>query len=152
MNVKFLLLFLHLMFVATWLGCVLTEALFEHSIEPDWEMRSFIARLHWSIDKYVEIPSFIGVLITGVALLFTTAVTPLLIVKIAFGLLAIVSNALCVLLVAKRLAAVRANDVRRYEQLDHWQHKWGALVLLGIVVAMAVGGYLFANTNFQGVN
>ncbi|WP_095144274.1 hypothetical protein [Pseudomonas sp. Irchel s3b6] len=148
MSLKLLLLFLHLLFVATWLGCILVEAVYEHAIEPSASMREFIAQLHWTTDKYIEVPAIVGVLLSGGWLLSLTAITPLLLMKIGFGLLAVLFNMFCVVLVIKRMTAVRKRDFQRYEKLDRLQHKFGAVVLFGVVVALGIGGYLFAQGRY----
>ena len=33
-----------------------------------------------------------------------------------------------------------------FERLDHAQHRWGAVVLLGIIAALALGLWLFAGS------
>jgi putative copper export protein len=145
---KLLLLFLHLLCVAVWLGCILVEAIFEHSIEPGPSMRCFVARLHWTTDKYIEIPAFAGVLLTGIGLASKSNFNLLLEIKVGFGLLAVLANLVCVALVVKRLRAAQAKDFAHYEVLDHLQHKVGAVVLLGVVVALSIGGYLFATGRY----
>ena len=69
-------------------------------------MRRFVSELHWRTDKYVEIPAFIGVLLSGGAMVHGVPMTPLLWTKVAFGLVAIAANAVCVGLVVRRLAAL----------------------------------------------
>lgn len=137
-----LALFLHLFCIAVWTGCILVEALYEHSIEPSPTMRRFISELHWRTDKYIEIPAFLGVLLSGGAMLHTASMTPLLWAKVALGLVAIACNAACVGLVVKRLDRARAGDYPAWERLDLLQHKLGAVVLLALVAALGVGGYV----------
>ena len=57
-----LILFVHLICVAAWLACILVEAVLEHSIDKPPDMRIFISKIHWSTDKFIEIPAFMGVL------------------------------------------------------------------------------------------
>lgn len=139
-----IVLFIHLVCVAAWLGCVLVEAIYEHAIDKSTQMRVFISRLHWSTDKFVEIPAFVGVLLTGGFMLGHTAMTPLLLTKIAFGLAAIAFNTLCVGLAFRRLNFARVGDFTSWEAVDCQQHKFGAAVLVALLVALAIGGYLFA--------
>lgn len=135
-------LFLHLMCAAAWLGCILVEAVCEHSIEPTPPMRLFISRMHWTTDKAIEVPALAGVLVTGGLMLGRVQPGPLLWAKIGLGLMAIVANLICVGLVVKRLRLARAGDFAGWEQVDHWQHKIGAVVLLAMVGALAIGGAL----------
>lgn len=138
-------LFLHLFCIAAWTGCILVEALYEHSIDHSPAMRRFVSELHWRTDKFVEIPAFAGVLLSGGALIHAAPMTPLLWAKVAFGLLAIAANAACVWLVVRRLAAARAGDFDTWQRLDHRQHKLGAVVLLALLIALGIGVSVLAS-------
>lgn len=70
---------------------------------------------------------------------------PLLTTKIAFGLLAIATNIYCVWLVFRRAQAAQSDQQAEFTRLDHLQHKFGAVVLLAIVTALAIGIYFYAN-------
>ena len=140
MSIKLLLLFLHLICAAGWLGCILVEVVCERTIQPG----ETLAHLHWRADKYIEIPLFTGVFLSGGALISMSTITPLLLVKIGCGLLAILFNIVCMRIVRQRLDAARAGDRARYAKLDHLQHRIGGGVLLGVLVALGIGGYLFA--------
>lgn len=137
-----LALFLHLFCIAAWTGCILVEALYEHSIDPSPAMRRFVSELHWRTDKYIEIPALLGVLLTGGAMLHSAAMTPLLWTKVALGLMAILFNAICVGLVVQRLRTARAGEFDAWQRLDYWQHKLGAVVLLTLVTALGIGGFV----------
>lgn len=143
---KSVLLPLHLTFVGIWLGCVLTEALFERALLGKGRAQELIlVALHKRVDLIVEIPAFAGVLITGAFMFSSASASPLLSTKIALGLLAIATNIYCVWLVFRRAAAANSEHWAEFERLDHLQHKFGALVLLAIVAALAVGAYLYAD-------
>lgn len=137
-----IILFIHIICVATWLGCILTEAIYEHSAGDSPDRRHFISVLHWNTDKYIEIPAFLGVLLTGGAMIHQAEMTPLLWIKIAFGLIAILFNALCVGLVVRRLGHARNGNVAGWEAIDRKQHKLGGVVLIALLVALGIGGYL----------
>ncbi len=145
MNIMKFVIFLHLISVALWIGCVVVEGIYEHSIDKSPTMRNFISKLHWNTDKYVEIPAFIVVLLTGGYLLMGRPMTPLLATKVGFGALAIFLNAVCVWLVIKRLRFANAGDYAAWERVDHLQHKLGGLVAVAMVLALVLGGYLFVN-------
>lgn len=60
---------LHLTFAALWIGCILTEALFERALlAGDRASHLQLARLHARVDLLVEMPAFMGVLLTGIIL------------------------------------------------------------------------------------
>lgn len=142
---KSVLLPLHLAFVGIWLGCVITEALFERALLGKGRAQELIlVALHKRVDLVVEIPAFIVVLVTGAAMLSSVNPNPLLTTKIAFGLLAIATNIYCVWLVFRRAQAAQSDQQAEFTRLDHLQHKFGAVVLLAIVTALAIGIYLYA--------
>lgn len=140
------LLPIHLAFVGIWLGCVLTEALFERALLGQGRAQEMIlARLHKRVDLFVEIPAFVVVLVTGALMLLNASASPLLHTKIGLGLLAIVANVYCVGLVFRRERAALGGNWERFAQLDHLQHKVGAIVLVSMVLALGIGVYLFGH-------
>ena len=135
-----MLLALHIAFVGVWLGCVLTEALFERALlKTGRSNERILATLHKRVDVFIEIPAFAGVAVTGGLMLIDATLTPVLQLKIAAALVAIAANAYCVYLVFAREAAALAEDWERFERLDHRQHQVGAVVLLGILTALGLG-------------
>ena len=144
---KSLLLVTHLLFVGIWLGCVLTEALFERALLGRGRAQELIlVALHKRVDLIIEIPAFLIVLVTGGMLLSSTSAGSLLQTKIAFALLAIAANGYCVWLVFRRARAAEAGDWDTFAALDQLQHKLGAVVLLGILTALGIGIYLFTGS------
>jgi hypothetical protein len=139
------LLPIHLVFVGLWLGCVLTEALFERALLGQGRDKALIlARLHKRVDLLVEIPAFAVVLLTGGAMLAHSVPSALLHAKIGFALLAVAANSYCVWLVFRRERFATKQQWAEFDAADHLQHKVGALVLLGILAALAMGLYLYA--------
>jgi len=139
-TVPTMLLLFHLLFIGLWLGCVLTEALFERALLGRGRAHELLlADLHKRVDVWVEIPAFAAVVATG-GLLFTQA-TPSswLHFKIALGLLAVLTNGVCVGLVFARAKAAHMGNWERFDRLDHVQHKFGAVVLLALLGALGVG-------------
>ncbi len=132
---------IHLACAALWIGCILTEALFERALlAGDRASHLLLARLHVRVDLLVEIPAFTGVLITGALLgsldhSASSAITTMML----SGLGAIIANIYCVWLVFRRRDAAEAADWESFDKLDHQQHKFGALVLLFVVVALLSG-------------
>ena len=64
------LIAIHASFAALWLGCILTEALFERALlSKGRDGQLTLAHLHVSVDKAVELPAIIGVLVSGFLLL-----------------------------------------------------------------------------------
>jgi uncharacterized membrane protein len=140
-----LLLPLHLTFVGLWLGCVLTEAIFERALLGRGRDKELIlSALHKKVDIFIEIPAFVLVLITGAMLLAGAHKTPVLHAKLGFALLAVATNVYCVYLVFKRHRLAAEGDWPAFEAVDHRQHKMGAVVLVGILVALGLGLYAFS--------
>jgi len=134
------LLTLHLLFAGLWLGCVLTEALFERALLAGGERNMLmLAQLHKRVDLLVEVPAFLGVLVTGAVMAVGRELPGVLQTKIAIGLLAIVANLWCVVLVFRRLTAAGGGDAAEFSRIDRRQHQWGAVVLLALLVAAALG-------------
>ncbi len=132
-----LLLPLHLVFVGLWLGCVLTEALFERALLGQGRDKELIlTALYKRVDLFVEIPAFALVVITGGMLLSSVPATALLHVKLDFALIAVITNIYCVYLVFKRDRLARSSDWPAFEAIDYLQHKMGAIVLIGILGAL----------------
>lgn len=136
-----LLLPLHLVFVGLWLGCVLTEILFERALlGQGHDAQRILARLHRRVDLAVELPSLLVVLLTGALMALRLPPAGLLLhAKIALGLLAVTANLYCVGLVLRRDRHAAAGDWPAFEAADHRQHRYGAVVLLGLVGALALG-------------
>jgi len=130
----------HIAAAGLWLGCVLTEALFERALlGRGREQERILAALHRRVDVFVEIPAFVAVLVTGGVMLPAAAMNALLAAKIGFGLLAIAINAYCVRLVFRRAAAAGSDHWPEFARLDRLQHRAGAVVLLAIVAALGLG-------------
>jgi putative copper export protein len=140
-----LLLALHLVFVGLWLGCVVTEALFERALLGQGRDKELIlTALHKRVDLFIEIPAFTLVIVTGAFLLAGVQENALFHLKLGFAFVAIVTNIYCVHLVFKRDRLARSSDWAAFEAIDHLQHKMGAIVLIGILGALGLGIYLFS--------
>lgn len=143
---KSALLLLHLAFAGIWLGCILTETLFERALlGKGREQELILAALHKRVDILVEIPAFLAVLVTGALMFLSTDASPLLAAKIVIGLLAIGTNIYCVRLVFRRASAANAGRWEEFAHLDHLQHRFGAVVLVAVVAALLIGVYRFAH-------
>jgi uncharacterized membrane protein len=139
-TVPFMLLLFHLLFIGIWLGCVLTEALFERALLGRGRAHELLlADLHKRVDVWIEIPAFAAVVVTGGMLLAQSAPSSWLHVKIALGLLAVLTNGVCVGLVFARAKAAHLGHWERFDRLDHMQHQLGAVVLLALLGALGAG-------------
>lgn len=142
-----MLLPVHLAFAGIWLGCVLTETLFERALlGKGREQEMILVDLHKRVDLIVEIPAFTVVLLTGIMLLPDAGKNGLLLLKIILGVIAIITNIYCVLLVFRRARAAHAGQWGEFTHLDHRQHIYGAIVLLTVIASLAIGSYTYAYT------
>jgi hypothetical protein len=130
------LLLIHILCAGVWLGCVLTETLVERGLTSH---RLALAELHLAIDLWIEVPAFLGVAATGLALLRLSPVGALLSIKIGIAAGAILANVLCVWRVWARVKAARQEDWATHAIIDAEQHQVGALTLVGLVLATALG-------------
>lgn len=135
------LLSLHLLFVGIWIGCVLTEALFERALlAGDRAAHLTLSALHTRVDKFIEIPMILGVFLTGIALgLQGHRADASFHLMAGAGLVAIAVNLHCAGIVFKRHRAALAGNWPEFDRLDHLQHKVGGLVLAGLIVAVGAG-------------
>ncbi|MEJ2692570.1 MAG: hypothetical protein P8166_05770 [Candidatus Thiodiazotropha sp.] len=143
---KSILLPIHLSFAGIWLGCILTEALFERALlGKGRESERILVALHKRVDLLLEIPAFSVVLVSGALLYPAAAADPLLHLKIGLGLLAVSVNAYCVWLVFQRASAANQGDWDRFSRLDHKQHQYGTVVLLIVLLALIVGVSIYGD-------
>ena len=138
---KVALLALHFGFSTIWLGCVLTEALFERALlAGDRSAHLKLADLHVRVDKYIEVPAILFVLITGAALWGSSSSTgSAFYTMLSAGLVAVAANAYCVWLVFRRRDPAQAESWDEFDRLDHLQHKVGAIVLVGLLASVIAG-------------
>lgn len=136
-----LLLALHLVFAAVWLGCILTEALFERALlAGDQAAHLALARFHVRVDNLIEVPAILAVLASGLALFSQSwPRTSSFYVMASAGVAAIGLNVFCVWLVYRRRSAASSGAWAEFARLDHIQHKAGAGVLLLVLVALVAG-------------
>ncbi len=134
------LLPLHLALVGLWLGCVLTEALFERALLGKGRDKELIlTALHKRVDVFIEIPVFTLVVVTAMLLMPQAPMGGVFVTKLVFALLAVATNVFCVYLVFKRHQLAATGDWTGFEATDQFQHKWGAVVLIGILGSGVLG-------------
>lgn len=98
---KTVLLIGHLLCAGLWLGCVLTEALFERALlGKGRDAERTLAALHWRVDVWVEVPAFTAVVLTGGLLWGLSPHTGLLYLKAGAAGVAVLANVWCVWLVS----------------------------------------------------
>lgn len=131
---------LHAILVGAWIGTVLVEALFERALLGQGRGQELIlARLHWKVDKLVELPLLIAVVVSGAKLLRGVELDGMLRAKLACAALAVFANLYCVWLVRLRLKMAEAGAWELFAMIDKRQHAYGAVVLLGLLGAAGLG-------------
>jgi putative copper export protein len=138
-----LTLFIHLIAIGIWAGCVATEVVCELEQKHVKFKDSYIASLHWSIDKFVEIPAIFVTAITGYLMLNDVVFDSLLTIKVSAGVLAIVFNLIASYSVYKRYSCLLADNEEGYLKYDLIHERIGVGCVLFILVAIISGGYHF---------
>ena len=132
------LLQIHVVSASAWIGLIAAETVME-LMAKDRTARRFVAQAHKMIDLYFEGPLVSTVLVTGSLLLYRLwpNASLLLLVKVSAGLLAVVSNVLCIHWV---LGRARAKDDAEFSAYAHKVSLTGYTIPLGIL-ALAIGLY-----------
>ncbi len=98
----------HLIMLSLWGGVVATEGVIEVLPFRQRDLHAPAIRFHFWIDLLVELPIVLAVTATGFALLLMTdPLTPLHLVKAAFGGAAVTVNLYCIAVVVKRGRGLR---------------------------------------------
>lgn len=137
-------LFVHLIAIGIWAGCVATEAVLEIALEKIPPKESGLAAIHAKIDRFVEIPAILVALLTGGYMLHEAVWDNLLVLKVTLGISAVVLNTIAAFTVHRRLKCLEANDMQGYELFNHWHERIGIGCVLSIAGAIVVGGYRIA--------
>lgn len=135
------LLFIHFIAIGVWAGCVATEVVCEFSQKHENFRRSYIALLHWNIDKYVEIPAILIALVTGALMLDSAVFTSALTLKVGAGMAAVVLNSFASYTVYQRYSAYKADDEEKYLRYHQLHERVGVACVLAIITAIIAGGY-----------
>jgi putative copper export protein len=134
------LLFIHLIAIGIWAGCVATETVLElaqDKIPPD---KSYLAPLHARIDIAIEIPAILVTLITGSLLLKHAYWDGLLVAKVVLGISAVALNTIAAYLVHKRYRCLQAADQIGYAKYNLLHGRIGIGCILTISGAIFLGG------------
>lgn len=100
----------HILALGAWGGLVAGEMVIEIASLKAQRLQYAVAKYHQLIDKFVEIPLLVAVLISGAILATQTNMSSYLAVKIAFGLAAVLVNFVCVVVVIQRRNVAEDDD------------------------------------------
>ncbi len=131
----------HFLVLGTWLGVVLTELVFEAAGARSEALRRAATAFHGAVDRYLEIPLLVGVVLTGLGLMSGVELDGAMQIKIACGLGAVGINGACAVAVFRReKEAVDGASELRLKALTRWIWLSAAVgVPLGLV-ALYLGG------------
>lgn len=133
-----ILLLLHLLGLGVWIGVVGAEFAIEFFGMKDEGSLRTAAELHYKTDLWVEVPAFTIVLLTGILMLPGAELSALFLTKLAFALLAIFFNCVCVYAVFKRRVSLRSGDTEGLATAGRAMKLGGAIVPT-FLVAFALG-------------
>jgi hypothetical protein len=139
-----MLLTLHLLALGVWVGVAGAEFVIEFYGMKDDESLRTAAELHHKTDIWIEIPAFMTVLVTGLLMLGDHHLSGLFLIKLAFSLLAIFLNCVCVYAVVKRRTSLRSGDTEGLRAADRAM-KLGGAIIPAFLVAFSLGLYLAAS-------
>lgn len=135
------LLTLHLLAIGIWLGVVGAEFVIEFDGMKSREARLRAAQLHYLTDIWIEVPAFTIVLLTGVLMLTPEHLSGLFLIKIIFGLAAILFNLVCVIAVMRRKKYAVLNQIEAMDKNETLM-KIGGLVIPTFLIALGISIYL----------
>jgi hypothetical protein len=129
---------IHIVAASAWMGLIAAEVVVE-LLAHDTVTRRFVAEAHKRIDVYFEAPLVGIVLLTGSVLFYRLwpGATPLLIVKVVAGLIAVLSNIVCIRWVLQR---ARATDEGEFFELAKKVSWTGYTIPFGLL-ALGIGLY-----------
>lgn len=135
-----ILLTLHLLALGVWIGVVGAEFVIEFDGMKDDESHIKASMLHYATDIWVEIPSFMTVLITGFLMISEQHLSGLFLYKIVFGLLAVAFNLVCVYAVFRRRKYAMSGDIEGMKSTNPAM-RLGGLIIPTFLIAFALGMY-----------
>lgn len=135
---KSALLTAHLFAVAFWLGVVGVEFLLERGRAQSHQHGFNVARLHFQIDAFLEMPAFMVVLATGLALVDLERLSGLYGLKVGAGLLAVLGNVLCVIPIILRKQAAEREDLSAVIRYSRWVDRISATAIPAGLAAFAL--------------
>ena len=132
------LLEIHIVSASAWLGLIAAETVIE-LMAKDRATRRFVAQAHRTIDLYFEGPLVAIMVLTGSLLLYGLwpNASLLLLTKVAIGMVAVVSNFLCIRWVLGRARAKDDDEFLGYAKKISWT---GYTIPFGLL-ALAIGLY-----------
>ncbi len=140
-----LLLLLHLLAVGIWIGCIAVETVVEVSRDYGDEQLFVPAKLHRTIDLFVEIPVLTLLFVSGFLLIEWSALGGLLLAKVLCGTGAILANLACAVVVFKRKHWADLRDEDGVAGQNRNLAILGAFFFPLSIATLAIGAYLLVS-------
>jgi putative copper export protein len=138
------LLFIHLIAIGVWAGCVATEVVLEITQEKLPPNESHLAPLHAKIDRAVEIPAILVTLVTGGAMLHHATWDNLLVAKVSCGVAAVILNSIAAYTVHMRNKCLESGNTSGYAHYNTLHERIGIGCVISIISAIIIGGQRIA--------
>jgi putative copper export protein len=131
---------IHICAVAFWFGVVGAETVIEKSRSENKEHGFSVARNHFYIDIFLEIPAALTVMVTGVILLSESNLSsPMFLVKVIAGMFAVGINLFCLVPVFRRKKAADSKDLDAVKVNSSMIDKISVCGIPAGVIALAIG-------------
>lgn len=137
-----LILATHLFAVAFWFGVLGVEFILEQSRTRSREHGFTVADIHFKIDMFLEMPAFVVVLITGLAMLDPQRLSGVYLLKMCLGLFTISANTFCLYPITRRWMAARAKDFAEHVRYSYWVDRISAAAVPTGFASLFCGFYL----------
>lgn len=131
-------LLVHLFALGMWAGCVLVEMLLELIPKRSDQDALNVARYHFYIDMFIEIPLLLVILASGFYMLQPEHLTGLFLIKIVLGLTAMSANIFCAVVVVRRHLAGKRGELAHVNDLTRSVFASAAATPAGIA-ALVIG-------------
>lgn len=133
---------LHLIAVGVWVGVIAAETVIELDGKKDDASLIKASKLHYTTDIWIEIPSFITVLLTGILMLTETHLQGLFLVKVICGLIAVIANLICVYGVFVRNQHAVNHNIHGVRSTEPVLVVGGIGFIPSFIAAIAIAAYL----------
>ena len=130
---------LHSLCAFLWLGCVLAETAMDRGGAHGPFGQSLLPLTHGRLDLFVELPAFLGLVLTGGSLAGLLPLTPLLTAKVAAGLVAIGANIYGILWIGRPL---EASEVVTWTRPEGGARTRGGFALTAALIVLAIGAHV----------
>lgn len=134
-----IVLFLHIAAFAFWFGVVAVEFIVERQRAKTREQGYAVARFHFWIDCFAEVPAITVLLITGLLMIDPSRLHGEYLLKVTCGALAIGINYFSVVPVTLRMRAAEAGNLDDVIRYSRWIDRTVPVGLPLVLIALYIG-------------